>query len=104
MGERQLLSFARAIVRDPDLLVLDEATSSVDPATERKLQESVDRLLAGRTSLVIAHRLATIVSADRILVLHRGRLVEEGNHEDLYRRDGIYRDLFDLQFKSGALA
>lgn len=104
MGERQLLSFARAIVRDPDLLVLDEATSSVDPATERKLQESVDRLLAGRTSLVIAHRLATIVSADRILVLHHGRLVEEGTHEDLYARDGIYRDLFDLQFRSGAVA
>ncbi len=104
MGERQLLSFARAIVRDPDLLVLDEATSSVDPATERKLQESVDRLLAGRTSLIIAHRLATIVAADRILVLHRGRLVEEGTHRELYERDGIYRDLFDLQFKSGAVA
>lgn len=104
MGERQLLSFARAIVRDPDLLILDEATSSVDPATERKLQESVDRLLAGRTSLIIAHRLATIVTADRILVLHRGRLVEEGTHRELYERDGIYRDLFDLQFKSGAVA
>jgi ATP-binding cassette, subfamily B, multidrug efflux pump len=104
MGERQLLSFARAIVRDPDLLVLDEATSSVDPATERKLQESVDRLLAGRTSLIIAHRLATIVAADRILVLHRGRLVEEGTHQELYERNGIYRDLFDLQFKSGVVA
>jgi ABC-type multidrug transport system fused ATPase/permease subunit len=104
MGERQLLSFARAIVRDPDLLVLDEATSSVDPATERKLQDSVDRLLEGRTSLVIAHRLATIVSADRILVLHQGRLVEQGTHDELYAEDGIYRDLFDLQFKSGAVA
>jgi ATP-binding cassette, subfamily B, multidrug efflux pump len=104
MGERQLLSFARAVVRDPDLLVLDEATSSVDPATERRLQESVDRLLAGRTSLIIAHRLATIVTADRILVLHHGRLVEEGTHRELYERDGIYRDLFDLQFKSGAAA
>ncbi len=104
MGERQLLSFARAIVRDPDLLVLDEATSSVDPATERRLQDSVDRILAGRTSLIIAHRLATIVAADRILVLHRGRLVEEGTHGELYERGGIYRDLFDLQFKSGAAA
>ncbi|MBD3161020.1 MAG: ATP-binding cassette domain-containing protein [Candidatus Eisenbacteria bacterium] len=104
MGERQLLSFARAIVRDPDLLVLDEATSAVDPATERRLQDAVDRLLAGRTSLVIAHRLATIVSADRILVVHKGRLVEEGTHRDLYERGGIYRDLFDLQFKSGAVA
>jgi len=104
MGERQLLSFARAVVRDPDLLVLDEATSSIDPGTERRLQRSVDRLLAGRTSLVIAHRLATIISADRILVLHHGRLIEEGTHEELYARDGIYRDLFDLQFKSGAAA
>jgi|GEM_PF-357168 len=104
MGERQLLSFARAIVRDPDLLVLDEATSSVDPATERRLQESVDRLLAGRTSLVIAHRLGTIVGADRILVLHRGKLVEEGSHRELYEAGGIYRDLFDLQFKSDGSA
>ncbi len=100
MGERQLLSFARAIVRDPDLLVLDEATSSVDPATERRLQESVDRLLAGRPSLVIAHRLGTVVGADRILVLHRGKLVEEGSHRELYDAGGIYRDLFDLQFRS----
>ncbi len=104
MGERQLLSFARAVVRDPDLLVLDEATSSVDPATERRLQESVERILAGRTSLVIAHRLATIVSADRILVLHKGRLVDEGTHRELYEHGGIYRDLFDLQFKSGTEA
>jgi ATP-binding cassette subfamily B protein len=104
MGERQLLSFARAVVRDPDLLVLDEATSSVDPATERRLQESVERILAGRTSLVIAHRLGTIVSADRILVLHKGRLVEEGTHRELYERGGIYRDLFDLQFRSGTAA
>jgi ATP-binding cassette subfamily B protein len=104
MGERQLLSFARAIVRDPDLLVLDEATSSVDPATERRLQESVERILSGRTSLVIAHRLGTIVSADRILVLHHGRLVEEGTHRELYEHGGIYRDLFDLQFKSGLAA
>ena len=104
MGERQLLSFARALVHDPDLLVLDEATSSVDPGTERRLQASMDRLLAGRTSLVIAHRLATVVNAHRILVMHGGRLVEEGTHADLYARRGIYRDLFDLQFKSGAVA
>ncbi|MHC4341391.1 MAG: ABC transporter ATP-binding protein [Planctomycetota bacterium] len=104
MGERQLLSFARAIVRDPDLLILDEATSSVDPATERRLQVSMDRLLRGRTSLIIAHRLATIVSADRILVLHRGKLAEEGSHTELYEQGGIYRDLFDLQFQSGVTA
>ncbi len=104
MGERQLLSFARAVVRDPDLLVLDEATSSVDPGTERRLQVTVDRLLEGRTSLVIAHRLATVVKADRILVIHQGKIVEQGSHAELYARDGIYRDLFDLQFRDGAVA
>jgi ATP-binding cassette subfamily B protein len=102
MGERQLLCFARAIVNDPDILVLDEATSSVDPATERRLQESLEHVLAGRTSLIVAHRLATITTVDRILVLHEGRLVEEGTHDELYARDGIYRDLFDLQFAAQA--
>lgn len=104
MGERQLLSFARAVVRDPDILVLDEATSSVDPGTERRLQASIDRLLAGRTSLIIAHRLATIVNADRILVVHDGRIAEEGTHTQLYEHGGIYRDLFDLQFSDGEVA
>lgn len=98
MGERQMLCFARAIVDDPDILVLDEATSSVDPVTERRLQESLDHLLEGRTSLIVAHRLATITRADRILVLHQGRLAEEGTHDELYVHGGIYRDLFDLQF------
>jgi ATP-binding cassette, subfamily B, multidrug efflux pump len=98
MGERQLLCFARAIVDDPDILILDEATSSVDPATERRLQRSLDNLLEGRTSLIVAHRLSTVKSVDRILVMHEGRLVEEGTHDELYARDGIYRDLFDLQF------
>jgi ABC-type multidrug transport system fused ATPase/permease subunit len=98
MGERQLLCFARAIVDDPDILVLDEATSSVDPVTERRLQDSLDHLLEGRTSLIVAHRLATITKVDRILVLHQGRLAEEGTHEELYKQGGIYRDLFDLQF------
>lgn len=101
MGERQLISFARALVRDPQILILDEATSSVDPGTERKLQESIERLRRGRTSLVVAHRLSTITAADRILVLQRGRLVEEGTHRELYERDGIYRGLFDLQFEAG---
>ena len=104
MGERQLLSFARALVRDPDLLILDEATSSVDPGTERRLQESMDRMLSGRTALVIAHRLATVVSADRILVVHAGRIVEEGTHAELHAQNGVYRDLFDLQFAKAASA
>ena len=102
MGERQLVCFARAVVEDPDLLVLDEATSSVDPVTESRLQRALDALLAGRTSLIVAHRLATVVSADRILVMHQGRLVEEGTHAELYRHGGIYRDLFDLQFAAQA--
>ncbi len=99
MGERQLLCFARAIVRDPDVLVLDEATSSVDPATERRIQEAFERIMAGRTAIVIAHRLATVAKADRILVMHQGRLVEEGTHRELYARGGIYRDLVDLQLR-----
>ncbi|MBD3337440.1 MAG: ATP-binding cassette domain-containing protein [Candidatus Eisenbacteria bacterium] len=98
MGERQLLCFARAVVEDPDVLILDEATSSVDPLTEQRIQHSLDRLMEGRTSLIVAHRLATITKADRILVLHQGRLAEEGTHAELYRRGGIYRDLYDLQF------
>jgi ATP-binding cassette subfamily B protein len=104
MGERQLLSFARALVNDPDLLILDEATSSVDPGTERRLQESMHQMFSGRTALVIAHRLATVVSADRILVIHEGRIVESGSHDDLYAGQGMYRDLFDLQFRGAAPA
>ncbi len=104
MGERQLLSFTRALVHDPDLLVLDEATSSVDPGTERRLQASMERMLAGRTALVIAHRRSTVVTADRILVVHGGQLVEEGTHAELHARGGVYRDLFDLQFQRGKTA
>lgn len=104
MGERQIISFARAVARDPQILLLDEATSSVDPGTEHRLQQSLGRLMHGRTSLVVAHRLSTITSSDRILVLQRGKLVEEGTHEELYRRRGLYRGLFDLQFAAGEVA
>jgi ATP-binding cassette subfamily B protein len=97
-GERQLLAFARVLVRDPRILILDEATSSVDTATERRLQQAVTKLLAGRTSLVIAHRLSTIRRADQILVLHHGRLRESGTHAELLRRRGIYARLHELQF------
>jgi ATP-binding cassette subfamily B protein len=97
-GERQLLSFARALAFDPRILVLDEATSSVDGQTERLIQDGLLRLLKGRTSLVIAHRLSTIQHADRILVLHQGRVREEGTHEDLVKQDGMYRKLYQLQF------
>ena len=98
VGEKQLLSFARAIAFDPAVLVLDEATASVDPETEGRIQQALDTLLRGRSSIVIAHRLATVRDADRILVLHRGRLSEEGSHEELVsREDGIYRTLYELQ-------
>ena len=102
VGERQLLSFARALAFDPDILVLDEATSSVDSEIEARIEEATDRLMRGRTSLVIAHRLSTVQGADRILVMHHGRLVEEGSHEELLHTDGLYRRLHELQFAGAA--
>jgi ATP-binding cassette subfamily B multidrug efflux pump len=97
-GQRQLLSFARALAYNPRILVMDEATSSVDSETERLIQLALNELLAGRTSLVIAHRLSTIERADRILVLSNGVLRESGTHEELLRRQGLYRRLFELQY------
>jgi ATP-binding cassette subfamily B protein len=97
VGERQLLSFARALAFDPRILILDEATSSVDAETEQIVQQGLLQLLEGRTSIVIAHRLSTIQHADRILVLHRGQVREEGTHAELLRRDGLYRKLYRLQ-------
>jgi ATP-binding cassette subfamily B protein len=99
MGERQLLAFARALHYDPSILILDEATSSVDVETERVIQAALRRLLEGRTSLVIAHRLSTILDADRILVMHRGELREQGTHEELLKRGGIYARLYELQYQ-----
>ena len=103
-GERQLLSFARALINDPDVLILDEATSSVDPDTERTIQSSMKKLMAGRTSLIIAHRLSTILEADRILVIRRGEIIESGTHTELILKDGYYSRLFHLQFKNGVMA
>lgn len=100
-GQRQLVAFARALAREPRVLLLDEATSSVDPVTEHAIREGIGKILAGRTSLVVAHRLSTILSADRILVLHKGRIREEGNHRELMERNGIYRRLHALQFDEG---
>jgi ATP-binding cassette subfamily B protein len=98
-GQKQLLSFARALVFDPQLLILDEATASVDTATEAEIQKAMEVLLQGRTSITIAHRLSTVIHSDRILVLKEGKLVEQGDHAQLMARNGLYRGLIELQFK-----
>ncbi len=98
-GERQLLSFARALAAEPDVLVLDEATSSVDPETERIIQHSMKKLMTDRTSLIIAHRLSTILDVDQILVIRRGEIIERGSHPELLLANGYYSKLFHLQFK-----
>ncbi len=98
VGERQLVSFARALLADPRLLVLDEATSSVDLTTEARIEEALDRLLEGRTSIVIAHRLSTVRRADRILVMGEGRVIEQGTHDELLERPSAYRRLYESQF------
>ena len=92
-GQRQLLSFARALAFDPRILILDEATSSVDTETEMLIQEALHELLENRTALIIAHRLSTIKNADRILVIHKGEIWEEGNHEALLAQGGLYARL-----------
>ncbi|MHB0971083.1 MAG: ABC transporter ATP-binding protein [Thermoanaerobaculia bacterium] len=99
VGEKQLLSFARALAFDPPVLILDEATSSIDTETEHLIQQGIEILLAGRTSIVIAHRLSTIRSADSILVFHHGEIRERGNHDALMRVDGLYRRLYELQYR-----
>jgi ATP-binding cassette subfamily B protein len=98
-GQRQLLSIARAALSDPKILILDEATSSVDTRTERLIQKAFDQLLEGRTAFVIAHRLSTIRNADVILVLKDGEIIERGKHDELLAREGFYFDLYMSQFK-----
>ena len=98
-GERQLLAVARVAIRNPTVLVMDEATAFMDPATEATLQRDLDRLLQKRTAVVIAHRLATVEASDRILVLRRGELIEEGTHRELRARGGLYAQLAELQEK-----
>jgi ATP-binding cassette, subfamily B, multidrug efflux pump len=104
VGERQLLSFARALAQDRQILVLDEATSSVDAAAEAAIQAALGELMAGRTSLVVAHRLSTILHANRILVLHHGEIRERGTHRELLALGGLYERLYRLQLEGPATA
>jgi ATP-binding cassette subfamily B protein len=99
VGQRQLLAFIRAYVHRPRILVLDEATSSVDSMSEQLIQEATTKLTKGRTSIVIAHRLSTVQNADRILVIDAGRIIEQGSHQQLLAQEGAYRRLYDLQFR-----
>jgi len=97
-GQKQLLTIARAIVTDPSMLILDEATSSVDTRTEVLIQKAMDNLMKNRTSFIIAHRLSTIRNADRILVMNEGDIVEHGKHEQLLAKNGFYAELYNSQF------
>ena len=99
-GQRQRIAIARALLKDPSILILDEATSALDSESESLVQEALEILMKGRTSLVIAHRLSTIVSADKILVLEDGAIVESGTHSELIKNDGLYKQLSNLQFSS----
>jgi ATP-binding cassette subfamily B protein len=98
-GQKQLLTIARAFLKDPKILILDEATSSVDTRTEQLIQDSMERLMKGRTAFVIAHRLSTIKNADIIIVLDKGDVVEVGNHADLLAKNGFYAKLYNSQFE-----
>ena len=98
-GQRQRLSIARAILKDPPILVLDEATSNLDTQSEFEVQVALENLMRARTVLVIAHRLSTVKKANRIIVMREGKIAEDGTHESLLKSGGLYKDLYDLQFK-----
>ena len=98
-GEKQRVSIARAILRDPRILILDEATSSLDTESERLVQDALEKLVKNRTTFIIAHRLSTVQIADRILVFDKGKIIEEGSHKQLLAKDGLYKKLYDMQFR-----
>jgi len=103
-GQKQLISFARALAHKPKILILDEATSSVDTETELRVREALNHLVEGRTSVIIAHRLSTIQRADKIIVMHKGQVREMGSHQELLAQRGIYWKLYQLQYKDQELA
>ena len=103
VGQAQLISFIRALVHQPKILVLDEATSSVDTETEHLLQNAIEKMMEGRTAIVIAHRLSTIQNADKIIVLEKGEIMEMGTHQELLKLGGYYKRLYDLQFASAGI-
>jgi ABC-type multidrug transport system fused ATPase/permease subunit len=103
MGQRQLVALARVLLHDPSILILDEATASVDPFTEAQIQDGLDRVMQHRTSIVIAHRLSTVMHADRIVVLKAGQIIEEGNHDTLMALGGHYAELYNTYFRHQSL-
>ena len=98
-GQKQRLAIARAVLKNPSILILDEATSALDTVSEYLVQDALDKLMQGKTTIIIAHRLSTIKNADVIVVLDRGRIVQQGSHDELMAKDGIYRDLYQTQAK-----
>ena len=104
MGQRQLISFARALIADPAILLLDEATANMDSYSEQVLQEALKKLLQGRTAIVIAHRLSTIKNADHIAVMDGGKIVEEGKHDELLEMGGLYARLYEMTYAGAARA
>ncbi|MBQ1413065.1 MAG: ATP-binding cassette domain-containing protein, partial [Clostridia bacterium] len=98
-GQKQRISIARVFLKDPAILILDEATSALDNATELLIQQALDELCEGRTTLIVAHRLSTVRNADKIAVITQGRIAEYGTHAELIARDGLYRELYELQFR-----